>query len=64
MQRMRSQIPPEPIQPNLCSRRPRARDFKHSRSDLETSVCRDDLETSNPFGKFTALLGCYRGAIL
>lgn len=64
MQRMRSQIPPEPIQPNFCSRRSRARDFKHSRSDLETSVCSDDLETSDPFGKLAALLGCNRGTVL
>lgn len=56
MQRMRPDIPPEPIQPDLTHRRPRARDLKHARRDAQRRVGRHHLRTSHPLGPVAARL--------
>jgi len=53
MQCMRPDIPPEPIQPNLLSRRPRPRYLKHPRRDPQADVSRHDLGAGNPLGDLT-----------
>ena len=55
MQRMRPNVPPEPIQPNLLTRSFRASNFKHTRRDSEAGVRRHDFSASHPLSELSAL---------
>jgi hypothetical protein len=58
MQTVRTDISPIPIQTHFRARRLRTSDFKHSSSHTKTSVGRNDLGASYPFGQLTTLTGC------
>jgi hypothetical protein len=55
VQRVRPNISPETVQPNLLACRLCTRDFKHSRGDSQTSVCRNDLDACDPLRQLTSL---------
>lgn len=58
MQRMRSNIPPKPIQPYLPSRRPRPRNLKHPTRNSQSRVRSHDLHARNPLRQVPSLSGC------
>lgn len=55
MQRMRPDIPPEPIQPNLGSRRPRARHLEHARGHPQRRVRGRHLDAGDPLSDLAAI---------
>lgn len=55
MQRMRSYIPPKPIQAHSCTRRFRACDLKHPRSNPQAGIRCNDLDARNPFRQLPSL---------
>ena len=57
MQRMRPDVPPEPLQPNFPSRNPRTRDLKHPARDLQRRIRRHDFHAGDPLRHLPPLLG-------
>jgi len=55
MQRMRPNVPPKPIQTYSRTRRFRACDLKHPRSNPQAGICCNDLDARNPFRQLPSL---------
>lgn len=57
MQTVRPDIPPEPIQPHLPRRRPRARHFENPSRDPQRRIGRHNLDARDPLGHLSPLRG-------
>lgn len=57
MQRMRPNIPPEPIKPNLGRGSPRARSLEHPRRHPQPRVRSHNFDARDPLRNFSASFG-------
>ena len=58
MQRMRSDIPPVPIQAHLQRRSPSPRHFEHTIANPQRGIGAKHLDAGHPFRDLSSLLGC------
>ena len=58
MQRMRSDIPPVPIQAHLQRRSPSPRHLEHAIADSQRGIGAKHLDAGHPFRDLSSLLGC------
>lgn len=63
MQRMRANIPPKAVQPDLTRGRARARDLEHPRRHAQARVGGDHLDAGYPLGPVAAFLGGEPGPV-
>lgn len=56
MQTVSPDVPPEPVQPDLCGCGPRSGDLKNARGYPQTGVGGGHFDTGHPLGSFASLL--------